>query len=532
MNAHALDLTAANGDPIFVPRTVPQILQRAVAECPDNVAIEATGCSISYRQYGTLVEQMARRLVRFGQPGDTVVIVLPNMAATAIAIFAAQSAGRVTATLNPQYTAAELAPMIEDAAPSVAILSSEVAERTAQLWGKDVRIFTVDDDEAFIAELALDSNSDPALPLPQISPESLAVLQFTGGSTGRPKGVELTHRAVAMNVAQREAVLPTQFGDERILGFMPMFHSFAAAMCINLAAYSAGTLVILPRYRPDWVLDAITRHQITRLPAGPTVFNSLTQYDGLTARATQSLRCAYSGSAPLGIETLSRWNAMTSVPIFEGYGQSEAGPILTYFGPSQQVKPGSVGPALPGTHLRIVDPADAGCDLPAGEVGEVLARGPQIMRGYRNLPDETGEALKDGWLHTGDLGMLDSEGVLTIADRKKDMILISGYNVFPREVDEALLTHPDVASAACVGVPDAYRGERLIAFVALRKQAQASEDQLALWLTDRLVPYKQPSKYHLVEELPLTPAGKIDKQALKENWATKPEERGEADRVA
>ncbi|MEO0464590.1 MAG: AMP-binding protein [Pseudomonadota bacterium] len=515
MSEPDLNLTDAEGKPVFTPKTVPEILERAVAERPDDIAIETADISLTYREYGQIVAKVARCIAKTGEKGDTVVIILPNMAAAAIAIFAAQKAGRVAATLNPYYTAAELAPMIEDAAPSVAILACDVAERTGHLFQDTVRILHVDSDEAILSDLALDEERDSAAPLPQLSPGDLAVLQFTGGSTGRPKGVELTHRAVATNIAQREAVLPTQFGDERVLCFMPMFHSFAAAMCINLAAYSAGKLVILPRYRPDWVLQAIEQHQITRLPAGPTVFNSLIQFAGLNADATRSLRCAYSGSAPLSVETWSRWDAVTGVPIFEGYGQSEAGPILTYFGPSLTIKPGAVGPALPGTRLRIVDPLDCGTELSAGSVGEIIAQGPQIMRGYRKLPDETQATLRDGWLYTGDLGLLDEDGVLTIADRKKDMILISGYNVFPREVDEALLTCPEVASVACVGVPDDYRGERLLAFVVASDAADISAEDLAGWLEERLVKYKRPAEYRFVDRLPLTAAGKIDKQALK-----------------
>jgi len=511
-----ITLTRPDGSAVWIPQTVPEILARASRDYPDAVAIEAEGCSLTYAQYARAVAQTACWIAQTGEPGDTVVIILPNMAATAIAIFASQSAGRAAATLNPQYTPAELAPMIEDARASVAIVSSDVAERVRHLFHPETRLMLVDSDEAILTEPDPEIERMPQTPaLPAPSPEDLAVLQFTGGSTGRPKGVELTHRAVATNIAQREAVLPTHYGEERILCFMPMFHSFAAAMCINLAAYSAGTLVILPRYRPDWVVEAIARHRITRLPAGPTVFNSLVQYEGLNREATKSLRCAYSGSAPLGIETLARWERLTGVPVFEGYGQSEAGPILTYFGPGHEVKPGCVGPPVPLTDLRIVDPADPDRLLPPGAVGEVVARGPQVMRGYRGLDEETRTALRDGWLHTGDLGRIDEDGHLTIADRKKDMILISGYNVFPREVDEALLAHDDVAGAACVGAPDAYRGERLIAFIVARAGSAPGPDALGAWLKERLVAYKHPAEYRFLDHLPLTAAGKVDKQALK-----------------
>ena len=521
-------VSPATGKAVWIPETVPAILERAVRERPDDIALAAEGVELTYAQYGAAVASLACRLLRHGKRGDTVAIVLPNMAATAIAIFAAQSAGMVAATLNPDYTAAELAPMIEDSAPVCAVVARDVQSRIAHLLGETATVL-VDDDVAFLDELGGEQGAGP---LPALLPEDLAVLQFTGGSTGRPKGVELTHRAVATNVAQREAVLPTHFGDERVLCFMPMFHSFAAAMCVNLAAYCAGKLVILPRYRPDWVVEALTRHEITRFPAGPTVFNGLIRYDGLTRDRVASLRCAYSGSAPLGIETLAQWDALTGVPVFEGYGQSEAGPILTYFGPGMSVRPGCVGPPLPGTELRIVAPDEPALDLPTGEAGEIIARGPQVMRGYRALDEQTAETLRGGWLHTGDIGMLDEEGRLTIADRKKDMVLISGFNVFPREVDEALLTHPAIASAACVGVPDDYRGERLVAFVTPSVGAEASAEDLAEWLAQRLVRYKRPAEYRVLQALPLTAAGKIDKQALKHAAQEPHGKAGEARHVA
>jgi long-chain acyl-CoA synthetase len=306
-------------------------------------------------------------------------------------------------------------------------------------------------------------------------------------------------------------VLPTLFGDEQALCMMPMFHSFASAMCLNLAAYAAGTLVILPRYRPDWVIDAVEMHRVTRLPAGPTVFNSLLNFDGLARARVATLRCAYSGSAPLSADTLARWEARTGVPIFEGYGQSEAGPVLTYQGPSTPRKQGSVGPALPLTELRIVDPDEPGTALPPGQPGEIVARGPQIMRGYRSQLQASAEALSGGWLHTGDIGLLDEDGCLFITDRKKDMAIVGGFNVFPREIDEVLAAHPDVDMAATVGVPDSYRGEVIVAFVVGRATSEALERHCA----EHLVRYKHPAAFIFVDRLPLTGVGKIDKQALK-----------------
>jgi long-chain acyl-CoA synthetase len=487
---------------VWVPETTLAILDRAAAERPDADALVCEGRRLGYRDYARAVDVLAGRLS--AEKGRAVVIALRNGMAICVAILAAQRAGLVPATLNPDYTAHELQPMLEDADPALVIAHAELAERFP---GR--RVLAVEDDAGFIAELL----GEPAPPpLPPVDPDADAVLQFTGGTTGRPKGVLLTHRAVAVNVAQREARLPTMWGDERIVCAMPLFHVFAVAMGLHMAAYAAGTLVILPKYRPDLLVDAIRDERATRLPAGPTMFNSVLGYDGLTREAVSSLRSCYSGSAPLSVATLERWERATGVPIHEGYGQSEAGPVLTYAGPHDPAPPGTVGGALPETEIRIVDPATGAPVLP-GASGEITARGPQIMRGYLNRPDATAEALRDGWLHTGDIGRLDEAGVLTIEDRLKDMAIVGGFNVYPREVDEALMAHPRIAEAAALGVPDEYRGETIWAFVVARGALSTAE--VEAWCAERLVRYKRPARLRFVAELPRTPAGKIDKSALR-----------------
>jgi long-chain acyl-CoA synthetase len=477
---------------VWVPPTLPALLARAVAERPDATALICGDVTLNYRDYAHSVDAMARHF----EPGQTIVLLLRNSIAIAVAMFAIHRAGAISAALNPDYTARELAPMIACAAPAWIIIHDDLRARIDGLIPAETALFTIVSDRDFIDDLARDS---APVPLPPPPAHAIAVLQFTGGTTGTAKGVELTQTAVATNIAQREAILPTIFGDEIILCFMPMFHSFASAMCVHLTAYAAGTLVILPRYRPDWVVDAVQRHAVTRLAAGPTVFNGLIGYAGLSRAAMATLRCAWSGSAPLSHATLSRWEAMTGVPIHEGYGQSEAGPVLTYQGPARAAKPGSVGRPLPGTEIRIADD------------GEILARGPQIMRGYRDNAPATREALIDGWLHTGDIGRIDGDGDLFVEDRKKDMAIVGGYNVYPREIDEILMAHPMVSAAAAVGIADAYRGEIIVAFAV----TTATSDQLIAHCAANLVRYKVPSVIHRVDSLPLTGVGKVDKVALR-----------------
>lgn len=478
-------IAGRDGRAVWTPPTTVEILQRAVRERPQDEALRFGDEALDYTGYAARVAGLAQVLIAAGASGRHVAILLPNGIDICVAIFAAHAAGAIAVPLNPAYTPTELVPMFDDTRPAVTLTTRELAERIGAI-------------DAGVIVTALDAPPAELKDLPPVSPDAIATLQFTGGTTGRPKGVQLTHRAIATNVAQREAVLPTLFGDERVLCTMPLFHSFAMAMGLHLAAYAAGSLVILPRYRPDWLVDTVEAHGITRLPAGPTVFNSLLGYDGLARERLASLRCAYSGSAPLAQATLERWEEMTGVPIYEGYGQSEAGPVLTYHGPGMMLKQGSVGPALPATELRVVD-------------GEIVARGPQVMAGYLDRPGETREALRDGWLHTGDMGRIDADGYVFIEDRKKDMAIVGGFNVYPREIDEVLARVPGVREAAAVGVPDAYRGEIIWAFVA----GDADEGDIRAECERCLVAYKHPAAVRFVDALPRTPVGKVDKPALR-----------------
>lgn len=485
------------------------LLARAATRAPTALALACGDLRIDYATYQAAVTAFALQLAAAGAGGRPVALLLRNGIELPIAIFAAQAAGGSACALNPDYTPRELGEILAIARPAVAVTHAELAPMLRSALGDDFAgtiVALPPDAAAWVVTLT----RGPALtPLPLPGPDSIAVIQFTGGTTGRPKGVMLSHRAVATNVAQREAVLPTHQGDERIICMMPLFHSFATAMGLHLAANAAGSLHILPRYRPDWVIETIEREGITRLPVGPTVFNSLLAFDGLKRERLASLRCAWSGSAPLSAETLRRWEAATGVPIYEGYGQSEAGPILTYHGPGMALKQGSVGPALPDTAIEIVDVDTGTRVLPPGEAGEIRARGPQLMNGYLGDAEATAVALRDGWLHTGDIGRLDADGYLFIEDRKKDMAIVGGYNVYPREIDEVMMTCPGVVDAAAVGVPDAYRGELLWAFYT------GEAVDLAAWLAPRLVKYKQPVRIVRLDALPRTAVGKIDKQALK-----------------
>jgi long-chain acyl-CoA synthetase len=500
--------------------SVVHMLDDAARRRPAAIALACDDEVLTYREYAACVAGLALELNRLGVgAGARVVLVMGNSNDIAIATFGVQAAGAQVVPLNPGYTAAELAPMLDDAAPDAIVFDAGVgaillpliarmapARRIAIGGGPGGRRLSAWRGDGALAD---------RLPLP--APDSLSTLQYTGGTTGRSKGVDLTHHAVAVNVSQREALVPTEPDRERVLAITPLFHVYAVAMGLYLAAYCRGMLVILPRYKPQAVLEAIARHRITLLGASPTILTGLMACAEFAGADLASLKLCVSGSSALPEATLRRWHAATGCTTVEGYGQSEAGPVLSYNPRHGLQKIGTVGVAVPGTRIEIVD-VESGLEvLGVGRKGEIRAHGPQVMRGYRGLPEETALALRDGWLYTGDIGELDEDGYLTIRDRKKEMVIVGGYNVYPREVEEALHAHPGVREAGVVGVPDAYRGEALVATVTLAAGAVLDEAALLAWLSGRLVRYKLPRSVRFVDALPKTGVGKVDKNRLRED---------------
>lgn len=496
------------------------MLADAAARSGGTTALVCGPRRLNYTQYLRCVAGFAHELAAAGARGSRVALVCGNSIDLAIAMFAAHAAGAQAVPINPAYTTRELGHILGDAEPRVVVYDADV--------GPNVEPLLAALDGAVGVRLAGESGNTAgrrldlwrddaglALPQPLPAPGDAATLQYTGGTTGLPKGVNILHRQMAVNIAQREAALPTIVDDERILCAMPLFHVFAVAMCLHLAAYCRGTLVIMARYRPDALLELVARERITRLPAGPTIFIGLLAHEAFARTDFRALRSSYSGSAPLPEETMRRWQEATGTPILEGFGQTEAGPVLTYVREGGPFKAGSVGPALPDTEIQIVDVETGTRVLGPGELGEVRARGPQIMSGYRNRPDETALALRGGWLYTGDIGELDADGWLAIRDRKKDMAIVGGFNVYPREVEEVLYTHPAVREVAAAGVPDAYYGETIRASVVLREGASVGVEELSAHCKANLARYKVPSTIFLVNALPRTAVGKVDRVALK-----------------
>ncbi|MFO1224682.1 MAG: AMP-binding protein [Burkholderiaceae bacterium] len=491
--------------------TVVHLLADAAARAPAREALVCGDERIDHAHYLAAVAAFAHELRALGAQGERVATLIGNSIDGCIASFAGLAAGAQLAPLNALLTPHELEPILLDAQPRVFVVQAALAAAAlpvAQRAGV-AHCIVVGDGARRLAEPALGA----ALP-PLPAADAPALLQYTGGTTGRAKGVELTHRALAVNVAQREALLPTREGD-RVLCMMPLSHAYGMAMGLLLAVRAASTLVILPRYQPDAVLDAVPRERIGVFLGSPTIFVGLLAHPPCAGTDWRSVHTCYSGAAALAAATLERWRAVTGAPVFEGYGMTEAGPVLAFNPARGPVKPGSVGAPVPDTTIEIVDVDTGARVLARGDSGEIRVRGPQLMRGYRNRPDETAQALRDGWLYTGDIGAIDDDGFLTIRDRKKDMAIVGGYNVYPREVEEVLFAHPDVADAAVIGVPDAYRGEVLRACVVARPGSGSDAAALQAFCAQRLSRYKVPAEVRFMAALPKTAANKTDKAALR-----------------
>ncbi len=496
--------------------SVVHMLAATAAAQPEAIALKFGEQNLDYRGYLGAVAGFAGCLREHGAgPGRRVAILLGNGIDIAVSIFAVHASGAQAVPLNPVYTARELAEILADAEPAL-LVTDEAGEDLARALALDAGI-----GPPLVWNAGLRARREAwardidCLPAPLPEADTPATLMYTGGTTGRAKGVDISHGQISLNIAQREALLPTRTADERVLCVMPMFHSFAMLMCLHLACHCAGTLVILPRYRPDTVTEALAREAISFFPASPTILTGLLGYAPFAETDLSALRTTLSGSAALPLEILNRWEARTGRRPLEGYGLTEAGPLLT-FNPMQGVsKPGSTGIPAPGITIEIVDLDNGDKVLARGEQGEIRARGGQLMSGYRKLPEATAQTLRDGWLYTGDIGELDDEGYLYIRDRKKDLVIISGFNVYPREVDDILYTHPGVTEAGTVGVPDDYRGERLVACVVPRAGHAPSAAQIIEHCERMLAPYKVPGAVRFMDEIPRTAVGKLDRKALR-----------------
>ncbi|MBW1853228.1 MAG: long-chain fatty acid--CoA ligase, partial [Deltaproteobacteria bacterium] len=361
------------------------------------------------------------------------------------------------------------------------------------------------------------TGSTAAPPPINILPEDTAILQYTGGTTGVSKGAELTHSNIVSNTVQAYGwYYIIKKGEEVILSILPMFHTYGIAVCMNLSIATGSCAVLIPRFVPKDVLKAIQDYRVTFFPGIPGIYAALNYYKSISKWDISSVNYCVSGSAPLPITVMEEFEKLTGGVILEGYGLTEASPITHSNPVHRERKAGSIGLPLADTDCKIVDIEDGKKEVPLRETGELCIKGPQVMKGYWNMPSETALTLKDGWLHTGDIARMDEDGYFYIIDRKKDMIISEGFNIYPNEIDELILTHPKVLDAAAVGVPDRLRGEKVILYVVLKEGESALGEEIIGFCKERLAKYKVPKKVEFRKELPKTPVGKVLRRVLRE----------------
>ena len=530
--------------PPIAPRLLTDLIDHAVSHHGAWNAIDFMGRKWTYAEIGELVRKAARGLQDLGVvKGTRVGLCLPNTPYFVVCYFAILRVGGVVVNFNPLYSEREMAHLVADSGAEV-MISSDLAislPKIEHLVGKHAlrrivvcpfadalpamkrRAFLLFKRKDLVHEphdlrfvrfadlIARDADPDPV----ERSPHDLAVLQYTGGTTGVPKGAMLSHANLAANSAQMIAhVGHMPEGQERTLGVLPLFHVFALTTVLNYSVDTAAEMILLPRFEMKTFLATARRTKPTQFFGVPTLYTALNGQE--LHGEFDHVRVCISGGAPLPLEVRQQFEARTGVRVVEGYGLSEASPIIACNPLEGLVKDNSCGPAFPGTALEIRDPDDLQRICKTGEKGEVCARGPQVMKGYWNRPEESEKTFIYGALRTGDIGYIDEDGYLFLVDRIKDVILCSGYNVYPRMIEDAIYEHPAVDEAAVIGIPDEYRGQSPKAFVALKPGTSLNERDLMEFLAERLSKIELPSSIEFRDTLPKTMVGKLSRKDLAE----------------
>jgi len=483
---------------------------------PDTTALICDGREISYRQYAGAVAGLAGYLRDRGMAGKRIALVVPNSIEAAVALLACLAAGAQAAPLNPFFTAAELEELLNIAEPAMLICHGSVAEKIVPSVPRP------DMEEPLIVGeggLGLDPwLQDPSLTLNEAgfpAADDPALLLFTGGTTGIPKAAHHRHRSVCVSFSQHCTMWPISFGEERFLTVTPMFHIWGLWYALWVPLYARSPLVIIPRYDAEVVATALSEQRITVFGGGPApIYMGLLHSRAIETGDFTRLKYSLSGGAPCPAELHNAWRAKTGCVLLEGWGMTEGAPFC--LNPAQgERKLMSVGVPVPETEIQVVDLETGTKLLPAGETGEARVRGPQLAQGYRSNPEETRSQFRDGWLYTGDIGYLDEDGYFFIVDRKKELVIVGGYNVYPRQVDEILFRHPAIAEVATVGKTHPELGETLVAFVGLKPGATLTREGFFEYCRENMVKYKRPTEVYFVDTLPRSGVAKINKLALK-----------------
>lgn len=494
-------------------------LRDSATRFPDRVALRFGKDEVSFAEFDREVDSLIRGLESLGiGKGDTCVLMMPNCVSWAVIYYALARLGALVVPVNPVYRRGELEHIFRDSGARAFFGHVDFLEEAVSVMEAlpDIDVRVVGGDEAPEGYLALGGISRLAgesLPPPDTSAEDPLAVIYTSGTTGLPKGAVLTHGNLMSDVIAVAGLRIHEPGDV-VLTALPLFHIYGQTHALNLSIYSGLTLRFWDRFDPSEIIKAIEEEESVVLYAVPTMINRLVELASANPPKRSSLRFCVSGGASLPLQVFRRFEELFDTWIMEGYGLTECSPTCLENPPGRS-RIGSVGFPIPGFRARVVDDKDN--DVHPGEVGELIIQGPGVMKGYLNQPEATAETLRGGWLHTGDLARQDEDGYLYIVDRKKEMIIRGGYNVYPREVEEVLYSHPAVLEAAVLGVPHDDLGEEVAAAVVLKPGQEASEEELRAFVKERIAPYKYPRLIKFVEELPRNSAGKVLKREISLN---------------
>ncbi|WP_461211342.1 long-chain-fatty-acid--CoA ligase [Desulfocurvus sp. DL9XJH121] len=532
-------------------------LDRAAKQFPRNKAIIFNNWDINYKKLLVTVETIAANLRRLGvQPGERVSVMLPNLPQTIMAYWGILKSGAVCVMTNPLYMEKELIHQLNDAGcrymivldhlwpkiksvrdrlPVEKFIITSIADCLGfplnylyKFKAKKDNLFTAAPyDNKTVLRFKPLLKGEERISRPPADPRrDIALLQYTGGTTGIAKGVMITHANMTANVQQaQELLFSIGKKHQTFLNVLPFFHIYGLTVGLNLPTSVGATMLPVPRFVPQDLLKTIKKFKPSIFPGAPAVYASLLHQKNISPKDFKSLELCISGSAPIPMDILNRFKEMADCEIVEGYGLTEASPA-THFNPLKgKQKNGSIGLPLPDTDCRIVDMDVGQVPLPPGNKGELIVRGPQVMSGYWNRPDETANVLRNGWLYTGDIATMDEEGYFVIVDRKKDLIISSGYNIYPREIDEVLHEHPKIKDAVAVGIPHSARGEIVKVYVVLHPGQEMTKSEVIACCRHKLAKYKLPRQVEFRDELPKTMVGKVLRRALQAEEAEKLEKR-------
>ncbi|MBV9794474.1 MAG: long-chain fatty acid--CoA ligase [Actinobacteria bacterium] len=476
----------------------------------ERVAVRVDNAAMTYRALDEASARVAGLLRERGlEPGQRVGLMMPNVAEVPVVYYGVLRAGGVVVPMNPLLKAREVGYYLGDSGAQLILAwhtFGDPARDGAEQAGADLIVV---DPVTFPDLLA---SATPSFPVVETGDQDTAVILYTSGTTGQPKGAELTHGNLISNTEVACHDIVRARPDDVVFGGLPLFHVFGQTVALNVAVAAGACLTLLPRFDAEHALRIVAGHGVTVFEGVPTMYVALLHQPDRAKYDTSALRMCISGGAALPVEVLRGFEAAYGVPVLEGYGLSETSPVASFNHPGRERKPGSIGTPIRDVEMRVVDELDH--EVPQGEVGEIVIRGPNVMKGYWRRPEVTAEAVREGWFHTGDLARVDDEGYFYIVDRKKELIIRGGYNVYPREIEEVLYEHPAVAEAAVIGLPHPSLGEEVAAAVALKPGAAASAEDLRAYVKAQVAAYKYPRHLWLVDELPKGATGKVQKRDI------------------